>query len=212
MSTVAGALNSTATLVSVDIVKRLRPQTNDRTLVRIGQITAVAVMLAATAWSTQGERFGGIFKGINQMISDLAPPITTVFLWGVFWKRGTACAALTTLIAGFLLGAAAFVLDFPAMSGLLFGTGTDGRPVQWITNELGIPFMLQAWWLFVICSAIFVATSLLSPAPPAARIERTCWSHPLAALRATRLAGPLDPRLLTLVLLGLLAAGYALLG
>ena len=49
MSTVAGALNSTSTLVSIDIVKRMRPETKDQTLVRIGQITAVVVMLCAIA-------------------------------------------------------------------------------------------------------------------------------------------------------------------
>ena len=90
MSTVAGALNSAATLVSIDIVQRIRPSTQDRTLVRIGQVTAVVVMLIAMAWSTQGDRFGGIFAGINQMISVLAPPISTVFIWGIFWRRGTS--------------------------------------------------------------------------------------------------------------------------
>ncbi|HAK94597.1 MAG TPA: sodium:glucose symporter, partial [Planctomycetes bacterium] len=143
MSTVAGALNSTATLVSIDIVKRLRPDTPDKALVRIGQATAVIVMLCAMAWSTQGGHFGGIFKGINQMISVLAPPISTVFVLGIFWRRGTAGAALATLIAGFVLGAVVFVLDFPA-----FG-------LRLLTEGLGIPFMLQAFLLFAATSVIF---------------------------------------------------------
>lgn len=208
MSTVAGALNSTATLVSIDIVKRLRPRTHDQKLVRIGQLTAVVVMLAAIAWSTQGERFGGIFGGINQMISVLAPPISTVFAWGIFWRRGTSQASLVTLAVGFSLGAAVFVVDFPAVSGLLFGQDALGNPIQLITGKLGIPFMLQAWWLFVICSAVFVVVSLLTPAPDPQQVERYCWSHPLAAITEKKLTGPLDPRILAVLLIIVMATCY----
>jgi SSS family solute:Na+ symporter len=196
MSTVAGALNSAATLVSIDIVKRMRPDTNDHTLVRIGQVTAVVVMVAAVAWSTQGQRFGGIFLGINHMISVLCPPITTVFIWGIFWRRGTSAASLATLVVGFLLGAVAFVLDFPA-----FG-------IEMITRDCHTPFLLQAWWLFVICSVVFVVVSLLTPPPEADRVERYCWKSPLAVVAEKRITGPLDPRVLAVVLVAVMVACY----
>ena len=197
MSTVAGALNSTATLVSIDIVKRLRPATADRTLVRIGQATAVAVMIVAVAWSTQGERFGGIFAGINQMISVLAPPISTVFVWGIFWRRGTSAAALTTLLGGFVLGAVVFVVDFPA-----FG-------LELITKEWGIPFMLQAWILFMICSAVYVVVSLLTPPPTPDCVDRYCWPNPLAVLTERRIGGVSDPRVLALLLVLVMVGCYS---
>ncbi|MBI3853558.1 MAG: sodium/solute symporter [Verrucomicrobia bacterium] len=198
MSTVAGALNSTSTLVSIDIVKRLRPATPDATLVKIGRITACVVMLLAIGWSTQGEKFGGIFKGLNAMIACLAPPITTVFLWGVFWPRGTARASLVTLIAGFIIGAVVFVLDFPAFGFRLF------------TTKLGLPFMLQAWWLFCLCSVVFVITSLLTRPPTEAQTRNLCWPNPLAALRAQQFAGSRDPRLAAVVLFVTMIVLYAL--
>jgi len=196
MSTVAGALNSTATLVSIDIVKRIRPETADRTLVRIGQLTAVVVMVAAVAWSTQGDRFGGIFAGINQMIAVLAPPISTVFIWGIFWRRGTSAAALTTLIFGFALGAVVFVLDFPA-----FG-------IQLVTKQWGVPFMLQAWCLFCVCSTVHVIVSLATPPPAAHRVEKYCWKNPLAVITEKKITGLSDPRILALLLVVLMAACY----
>ncbi len=198
MSTVAGALNSTATLVSIDIVKRLRPGTPDRALVRIGQLTAVIVMLCAMAWSTQGERFGGIFKGINQMIAVLAPPISAVFVLGIFWRRGTARAALATLAAGFVLGAAVFVLDFPA-----FG-------LRLVTDKLGIPFMLQAFLLFAASSAIFVGVSLASPTPDQARVARYCWKSPLAVITEKPPAGLGDPRVIAALLIAVVVVCYCL--
>ena len=198
MSTVAGALNSTATLVSIDIVQRLRPATADRTLVRVGQVTAVVVMVVAMAWSTQGDRFGGIFAGINQMISVLAPPITTVFVWGIFWRRGTSAAALTTLLGGFALGAAVFVVDFPAF----------GREL--ITREWGIPFLLQAWILFVVCSVVFVVVSLLTPPPTRECLDRYCWRSPLAVVTEGRISGLTDPRVLSLLLILVMVGCYSL--
>lgn len=196
MSTVAGALNSTATLVSFDILQRLRPDSSERTLVRTGQATAVGVMIAAILWSTQGERFGGIFQGINAMIAVLAPPISAVFLWGVFWRRGTSAAAMTTLVTGFLLGAVAFVLDFP-----VFG-------YQILTERWGVPFLMQAWWLFVICSLVFAGVSLVTPPPPPEVAERYCWGSPLRSLTESRWSGLLDPRLLSLLLVAAMILLY----
>ena len=196
MSTVAGALNSAGTLVSIDIVKRLRPETRDHTLVRIGQITTVVVMVAAVAWSTQGERFGGIFTGISQMISVLSPPISTVFIWGIFWRRGTSAAALATLIFGFLLGAIIFVIDFPA-----FG-------YQFVTKECGIPFMLQAFLLFVICSVVFVVVSFLTPPPAPEQVAKYCWRNPLAVITERKISGLFDPRILAIVLVMVMVLCY----
>ena len=53
MSTVAGALNSVATLVSVDICKQLKPDISDSGLVMIGRVVAAVVLLLSVGWSTQ---------------------------------------------------------------------------------------------------------------------------------------------------------------
>ena len=49
--------------------------------------------------------------------------------------------------------------------------------MQLITHGLGIGFMLQAWWLFVICSSIFVVASLLTQAPDADIVDKFCFSR-----------------------------------
>ena len=196
MSTVAGALNSASTLFSIDLVGRLRPNTSEAQLVRIGRITAVVAMLVAMAWSTQGKNFGGIFAGLNHMIACLAPPITAVFLLGVFWPRGTSQAAFCTLLGGFLLGIVVFIADFPA-----FG-------FEFISNQLGIPFMLQAWWLFVFCCWLFVVVSLMTARPAPEQINGLCWPNPLAALTTEPLRSIRDPRVLALLLIVLMLALY----
>ncbi|MGA2204930.1 MAG: sodium/solute symporter [Terriglobales bacterium] len=197
MSAIAAALNSIGTLVAVDIVARLRPNTSDRAQVTIGRISSVVVMLLAMAWSTQGGRYSSIFEAINAIAADLAPPITVVFLWGVLWRRGTKQASLYTLILGFTMGAIAFILDLPA-----FGTE------KIVTHRWGIPFMMQAWWMFCICSVIYVAVTLLTPAPAPESVDGLTWDHPLAAVTQERFKGLRDPRLIATVLAVAVAVLY----
>lgn len=197
MSTISAALNSAATLVAIDIAKNIKPELSDRQQVNIGRVSAVVIMILAIAWSTQGGRYSSIFEAINAIASELAPPITTVFLWGVLWKRGTKQAALATLIFGFMMGITVFVLDLP-----VFGTE------KIITNKLGIHFMMQAWWMFVICSLIFFTVSLLTPKPETGKIEGLTWKSPREILAGKPVQGLSDPRLLAGLLFALMVILY----
>ena len=196
MSTIAAALNSSATLVAVDIVKRLRPSTTDRQQIKYGRMAAVVVMILAMAWSTQGEKFSSIFEAVNKIAAAIAPPVATVFLFGVFSKRGTNRAAIVTMIAGLFMGIVAFCLDFEPISGHMY-----------LTRGLHIPFMMQAWWLFVICSVIYFAVSYTSPRPPAEVIENYTWESPLAVITKGQFRGMKDVRLWA----GILALTFVIL-
>ncbi len=196
MSTVESALNSTATVVAEDIVKKMRPQTSDRSLVTIGRITAVIVIVLAIFWSPYGGKFVSIFEAINKIPMMFAPAITCVFLFGVFWKRGTKEAAVTTLIFGLVIGVAYFLVDLPA-----FG---DTRLVA---DTWGIPFMQVGWWLFCLCSVVYVITSLATP-PPDEQLEAIHWQSPWKDLFGSKLTGWKDPRSVSIGLLGLMAILY----
>jgi SSS family solute:Na+ symporter len=161
MSTVAAALNSTATLFSYDILKRMKPETSDKKMVFAGRVTAVVVMVLAILWSTQADRFGeSIIHTVNSVGAMIAPSITTVFLFGIFWKRGTREAATYTFSIGLILGFFQFIMDIP-----LIGN------VRVLTDGLGISFMMQTWWVFVISSVIFVTVSYLTPKPTEKQIS-----------------------------------------
>ena len=56
-------------------------------------------MVLAMLWSTQGDQFGTIFEAVNKIPMTFAPAVTTVFVLGLLWKRGTRQAAMTTLYA-----------------------------------------------------------------------------------------------------------------
>ena len=200
MSTIEAALNSTATVTAEDIVKRLRPRTRDRTLVLVGRITAAVVILLAMAWSTQGGRFTSIFVAINKIPMMFAPAITTVFLMGVFWKRGTKEAALATLSGGAVMGGLYFLIDLPVIG-----------EVQWVSDPvrgLGIPFMMAGLILFVFCVALYVIVSLLTPRPAEDQLTDLCWGKPSQAIMRGRITGPTDPRVMAGILVVIMIILY----
>jgi SSS family solute:Na+ symporter len=199
MSVVAAALNSSATLVSVDIVKRFNPNITDKKQVLVGRLAAIVIMIAAMFWSTQGGNFSSIFEAINKIAAAMAPPITTVFLLGVFSKRGTKEASIITLCIGFLLGLISFCLDYVPISGRMY-----------ITDGLGIPFMMQAWWLFCICCLIFYIVSFFTPKPDPKAIAECTWKNPVSVITEGKFGGIGDIRLWSGLLLVFLVAMYVI--
>ncbi len=201
MSTVEAALNSTATLASTDILKRIRPETKDRTLVWFGRVTAGVVILLAMAWSTQGGRFKSIFEAINKIPMMFAPAITTIFVLGVFWKRGTSQAAVTTLLFNLAIGVVYLIIDIP-----LIGSK------QLIAEGLGIPFMLAGGVIFVMCILVYIIVSFSTPAPTPEKLENLTWKHPLEFILYGKITGITDPRIMAGILFGLMIVLYFILG
>ncbi|MHB9028377.1 MAG: sodium:solute symporter [Candidatus Latescibacterota bacterium] len=193
MSTVSGALNSIATLFSYDIWRRWFPDTPDRSLVRIGRIVTAAAMLAAILWSPAVSHFQSIFQGVVAMICYIAPPVSAIFVAGVFWRKASSTGAIVTLWSGFLLGLTVFLLDwFKAYTG-------------W-----NMPSMMVTFYLFVICLGIMIVVSLLKPHRHTAESEALVWGNPLDALRGTAWRGLADYRFLAAVLLAVIVGLYSI--
>jgi SSS family solute:Na+ symporter len=200
MGNLASAANSISTLFSYDLWKRFRPATPDGQLVRIGRVATFVSFLLGIALVPLLERYGSIFAGLNDIIAHLAPPITCVFLLGVFWGRATAHSAQWTMRLGSALGALVYTLK------VLFKwqPGTFG----WIPAFFHeTPFMLMAFYLFAVCVALQIALTLVRPAEAGRQDARLSWDSPLAALRQPGWPGLFDYRLLA----GLIVAGYVAL-
>ena len=180
MSNVAAALNSISTLVSYDLFKRLRPQAEDRQVVLVGRISAGIALLIGIATVWPASQYASIFNGINDVIAHIAPPITCVFLFGVFWGRSSGFAAQWTLWLGSGLGVAVFALN------------------KLVTNNPlhDIPFMMMAFWLFCACAAIMTTLTILVPHQHTAASRDLAWTSPLEPLRQPGWPGLADYRVL----------------
>lgn len=155
-SVLTSTLNSAQTLVTMDMMNKLRPDMSGRQQVMTGSIAGGCIIVIAALWAPQIAHFDSIVKYFQQLISYIAPPVVAVFIAGLFWKRATATAAFVGLLSG--LGIAA---------GLLFG-------IQY-TPLARWHFLYIAPLLFFLSLIIIVAASFFTRAPSKASLDRYLW-------------------------------------
>jgi SSS family solute:Na+ symporter len=196
MSQVSGALNSISTLVSFDLYRRWRPQEEEKQLVRVGRIAAGVALVFSILLLPLLNSYGSIFNGINDIIAHIAPPITCVFVLGVFWKRASARAAQITLLAGSMLGALVYTLNklFPH------------------TLMATIPFMMMAFYLFAVCLLTQIVFSYIYPAQHTETSATLYWRSPLEPLRDRGWRGLGNYKLLSGILIVVMIALYWIFG
>jgi len=199
MSTIASALNSSGTLVSMDIVKQLSPGTSDKKLLYIGRITILVVIIIAIAWSPLIAKFPSIFEAINDLLAVLSPPISVVFIFGIMSKRGTPKAGHYTLVFGFILAVIAFALDFEMIAGK-----------KYITDVMGIHFMLKATILFLICTVFYYIISFITPKAKPEILEQMTMKKSLSFLNEGKVTGITDPRILSGILVIVMIILYSI--
>lgn len=191
MSTVSGALNSIATLFSYDLYKRWKPNTSDKQLVFIGRIATFAAMILSIFWSMKIGHFEGIYQGCISLICYVAPPITAVFLLGVFWRGASSKGAITTLAIGSVLGFIVFLLEW------------NKEMTGWT-----MPAMLASFYLCMLCIAIHVAVSMCYPHKHTADSESLVWKSPLESLRGEAWKGIGNYKVLSAILFILMVLLY----
>lgn len=194
MSQISGALNSISTMVSYDIFRQRKPAASDGQLIRIGKIAAVIAMGFSLALLPLLDRYESIFYGINDVIAHIAPPITCVFLLGVFWKGASAIAAKLTLWIGSVLGVAVFLLN-------------KLLPDSWIGQT---PFMMMAFYLFLICMVLQVLLSYKYPVQHTAQSRDLYWKNPMDPLRGKAWSGIGSYRILSTLLLAIVVILYVI--
>ena len=194
MSQISGALNSIATLFSYDLYKRFKPEAGDQQLVRIGRISAGVALVASIGLLPLLNRYESLFSGINDIIAHIAPPITTVFLLGIFWKKASAKSAQYTLWLGSLLGAVVFVVN-----------------KTYPTSIIGdIPFMMMAFYLFCSCVALQVILSYVFPVQHTESSAVLFWKSPLEPLTAKGWSGFGNYKFLSVLLLLVMTVLYSI--
>ena len=149
MSSLSSVFNSCSTLITMDVYQRRFPEATERRLVAVGRWSTAGLVILGIAWIPVLQLLeGGLFQKLQSLQSYISPPIASVFLLGVFWKRLNARGAKYALLTGAVLGALRLILELSKKnwSGL----------VQWFVE---INFLLFALLLFLISSAVLVLVS-----------------------------------------------------
>jgi len=156
MSSLASVFNSASTLFTVDIFKKLYPDSPEKRLVNIGKWATGFIVIIGMIWIPIMQRIGGgvLYQYLQSVQSYIAPPITTVFLLGILWKRINAQGAIATLFFGLLLGTIRIIaeLSFKESGGIM-------------GYYASINFSHVAIFMFLACCVVCVVVSLLTPAP-----------------------------------------------
>jgi len=155
MSSLAAVFNGCSTLFTMDIYKKLKPQASETELVHMGRIATFVVVVLGIIWiPILRSLSGSLYEYLQNVQAFIAPPITAVFLLGIFWKRINGKGALSALVTGFILGMIKLTLETVAK-------GADGF---W-GAVADFNFLYFAPLLFAFSVILMIVVSLLTKAP-----------------------------------------------
>ena len=165
MSSLASVFNSCSTIFTIDIYKQISPEKSEQFLVNIGKIATVVIVVLGIAWIPIMEKIGGgvMYQYLQNVQAYIAPPVTTVFLLGIIWKRVNAQAAIVTLFSGLFLLILRLGSEIATNEGII----DDG----FLYDFASVNFSYMAIWMFIFSVALCISTSLLTSEPDYKKIQ-----------------------------------------
>ena len=165
MSSLASVFNSCSTIFTIDIYKQISPEKSEQFLVNVGKIATVVIVVLGIAWIPIMEKIGGgvMYQYLQNVQAYIAPPVTTVFLLGIIWKRVNAQAAIVTLFSGLFL----LILRLGSEIATNEGIVESG----FLYDFASVNFSYMAIWMFIFSVALCISTSLLTSEPDYKKIQ-----------------------------------------
>ncbi|MFT4733275.1 MAG: SSS family solute:Na+ symporter [Algoriphagus sp.] len=164
MSSLASVFNSCSTLFTIDIYKKLKPAADEKQMVRVGRIATGVVVLLGIAWVPVIERLAGgtLYQYLQNVQSYIAPPITAVFLLGIFSSRINNKGALATLFSGIL------IVIIRLSSELVLDSMIEG---SFLYNFASMNFLKFSSFFFLYCITVAILVSMFTKAPSKDKVE-----------------------------------------
>jgi SSS family solute:Na+ symporter len=139
-SSISSMVNSVSTIFTLDIYQPyIKKDATENGLVKVGKITAGVALLVGVMVAPMFGQLDQAFQFIQKYTGYFSPGILVVFMFGLFWKRASAKAALWVILASFPFS---LLLDF------LFSEATIP-----FLNKMGISFLALS--LLMILVSVF---------------------------------------------------------
>ena len=169
MSSLASVFNSCSTLITMDIYKKLKPDHSEAEFIRVGRIATSIIVILGIIWIPIMGRIGGgvMYQYLQNVQSYIAPPVTTIFLMGILWKRVNAKAAIATLMAGLVLLVLRLGSEIYYQPEIAQGVEINALLFSFAT----INFSHMAIFLFLFSVALCTIVTLLTEPPDYTRIR-----------------------------------------
>ena len=164
MSSLSSVFNSCSTLFTMDIYKKLYPETDKKKLVLVGRIATAIVVLSGIIWIPfiKAVSGAGLYTYLQSVQAYIAPPIASVFLLGLFWSRINANGALAALVGGFMAGMVRLGLEIKKSTLMVDG-------IWYRIADLN--FLYFAIFSFLTCIVVLITVSMVTPPPDANKIN-----------------------------------------
>ncbi|HYX81557.1 MAG TPA: sodium:solute symporter [Gemmatimonadales bacterium] len=208
MSSMAGAFNASSTLFTMDLYTKLRPHASQHQLVWVGRLATAAMVVISLLWIPVIQGARGLYDYLQGVQGYLAPPIFTVFVFGIFNRRLNAKGCLAALLVGFALGVFRLLVDTPVslhMAGLAAGYAPGS--FLWFVNN--IYFQYYSVFIFIVSIVVMFVVSYLTQPPSVEQLTGLTYATITPAARGESRASWGSRELLTsAVVLVLILVAY----
>jgi SSS family solute:Na+ symporter len=182
MGAMSSVFNSASTLVTLDFYKKIAPHANDAQLVNFGRAATGVLVLLGILWVPFIRLISSqLFIYLQAVQAYISPPIAVCFIFGILWPRMNGAGAITSLLTGFVLGTVRFVLEVLDK--------TRHFEAAAIRSVIDLNFLHYAIVMFLVCAAVLVVVSVLTPPPDRRALAGLTFATVDAKLETTRVRG-----------------------
>lgn len=159
MSSLDSGLNSVSTLITMDFIKKLKPDAESKWLMNAGRVITGLVMILAIIWAPKIGEFEKLWDYLQNTLAWFCPPVVALFVMGLFSKRTNNLGAIVSIVVGF------------SITVFLIGH-------KMTASTMVLPnFLYVAFWHFVICCVVLFAFSFLGEAKPESELAKVVWTR-----------------------------------
>jgi SSS family solute:Na+ symporter len=163
MGAMSSVFNSASTMITLDFYKKFQPNANEAQLVLFGRVATGVMVLLGLLWVPFIQSMNNqLWLYLQSVQAYISPPIAVCFIFGILWPRLNGQGAITSLLVGFVLGAARFIYEVLDKS-RHFNSTT-------IRFMVDMNFLHYAILMFVVCTFVLIGVSMVFPAPDRKKI------------------------------------------
>lgn len=100
MSTVDSLITAIAAIVVNDVYKPVYPQASEEQLLKVARVSSVSITLIGVGLVPIFMIFDSVYSAHGAFTAAITPPLVVALLFGVFWRKYTATAAIWTMVGG----------------------------------------------------------------------------------------------------------------
>ncbi|MBO7099545.1 MAG: sodium:solute symporter [Bacteroidaceae bacterium] len=204
MSSLASLFNSSAMLFTIDFWKRLKPNTSEKSLVRIGQTATVVIVILGILWIPIMRSVGNVlYNYLQDVQSVLAPGIASAFLLGICWKRASAKGGMWGLLSGIIIGLTRLGAK------VYYSNVTDAADSWFKAIFYDFNWLFFCGAMLVVCCLVVILVSLVTEAPDEKKIQGLVFGTSTPEqIAATRASWNYWDIIHTIIILGITVAFY----